>query len=107
MSLPNYYDQTIKVITVTAPDQFSTADFTESCATEVAAVNPVNGVESFSGGQNHVFADYKVFMSATAAITETNRVRWNSKELNVVFVKNTLARGHHKLVFLKTDAAAV
>jgi len=104
MSLPNYYTETVKVITVTAPDQFSTLDFSESCSTASGAVNPTGGIETFAGGHNQVFADYKLFVSSTVSITETNKVRWNSKEFNVVFVKNTLNRGHHKLVFLKDNA---
>lgn len=104
MSLQSYYTETIKVVSVSLPGQFSTADATESCSTEVAAMNPVNGVPTFAGGQNEVFADYKAFMSSTVAITDENVVTWDSKRLNVIFVKDTLARGHHKLVFLKDNA---
>lgn len=104
MSIENYYDQTIKVITVTPPAAFTTANYSCSCSTVSAAVNPTNGVESFAGGRNEVFADYKAFMDADVAIDETKRVRWNGKDLNVVFVKNTFAMDHHKLVFLKNDA---
>lgn len=104
MSLQDYYDQTIKVVTVSPPDQFSTIGAIESCSTEVAAVNPVNGVETFAGGKNEAFADYKAFMSSTVSIDESKVVTWGSERLNVVFVKNTLNRGHHKLVFLKNNA---
>ena len=107
MSIENYYTETVKVITITAPDQFSTADFVESCSTAKAAMNPTNGIETFTGGHNEVFADYKMFVSSTVSVAENQRVRWNSKELNVVFVKNTLNKGHHKLAFLKNDAKAV
>lgn len=107
MSLRDYFTETIKVVTVTAPAQFSSLAYSESCSTARAAMNPVRGVESFAGGRNEVFADYKAFMSSTVTITESNRVRWGSKELNVVFVKDTLNMGHHKLVFLKNNARAV
>ena len=40
MSLSDYYTQTVKIVTVTSPDDFSTGDFSESCATEKAAINP-------------------------------------------------------------------
>ena len=106
MSITKYYDQTIKVITVTEPAQFSSAAFSESCSTATAYVNPSNGLESFTGGRNELFADYKAFMSSTVAIDETKRVRWSGKDYNVVFVKNTGNMNHHKLVFLKNDARA-
>ena len=106
MSISKYYDQTIKVITVTEPADFSSAAFSESCSTAVAAVNPVNGVKTFTGGRNEIYADYKAFMSSTVAIDETKRVRWSGKDFNVVFVKNTFSMNHHKLVFLKNDARA-
>lgn len=109
MSLSDYYTETIKVITITPPDQFAATSsyFAESCSTAIAAVNPTGGIETFAGGRNEVFADYKAFVSSTVAITESNVVTWNSKRLNVVFVKDTLDRGHHKLVFLKNNARAV
>lgn len=106
MSITDYYDQTIKVITVTAPAAFTTNAFAESCSTAVAYMNPSKGVESFAGGRNELFADYKAFMSSTVAIDETKRVRWSGKDYNVVFVKNTGQMNHHKLVFLKNDARA-
>jgi hypothetical protein len=104
VSLADYYDQTIKIVTVTPPSQFSTGPFNESCSTAIAAVNPVRGVETFTGGKNEAFADYKAFMSSTVSVDESKVVTWDSKRLNVVFVKDTLDRGHHKLVFLKNDA---
>lgn len=104
MSLRDYYTETVKVVTVTAPDDFSTSDFSESCSTATAAVSPVNGVENFAGGHNEVFADYKMFVSDTVSVDEQNVVTWNGKRLNVVFVKDTLNMGHHKLVFLKDNS---
>jgi hypothetical protein len=106
MAITDYYDQTIKVITVTAPAAFTTNAFSESCSTATAYVNPSNGIESFTGGRNEPFADYKAFMSSTVSIDETKRVRWSGKDFNVVFVKNTGNLNHHKLVFLKNDARA-
>jgi len=105
--ISDYYTETIKIVTVTPPDVFSTSDYSESCSTASAAMNPVRGVENFAGGRNEVFADYKAFMSDTVTITETNRVRWSGKEFNVTFVKDTLNKGHHKLVFLVDNARAV
>lgn len=104
MSLRDYYTETIKVVTVTPPDQFSTSSGSRSCSTAAAAVNPVGGIETFSGGRNEVFADYKVFVSSTVTVTEADEITWSSKRFNVVFVKDTLDRGHHKLVLMKENA---
>ena len=103
VSIEDYYTETIKIITVSSTSQFSTVGYTESCSTASAAVNPVGGVESFTGGHNEMFADYKAFMSDTVSITDTQAVTWSGERFNVVFVKDTLNKGHHKLVFLKND----
>ena len=103
MSLSDYYTQTVKIVTVTSPDDFSTGDFSESCATEKAAINPSRGSERFAGGKNETFAGYKMFVSSTVSVAESQRVVWEGKALNVEFVKNTLAKDHHKLVMLSED----
>lgn len=103
MSIENYYTETASVITVTKPSDFSTSGITESSASFACAINPNTGFETFAGGRNDVFADYKVFCSDTVTITEQNRVAWAGQDFNVVFVKDTFNRGHHKLVFLQRD----
>ena len=103
MSLEDYYTETIKVVTVTRQGEHSTASQTESCSTASAAVNPVSGNEAFSAGQNYPFADYKAFVSSTVTITESNKVIWDSTRYNVLFVKNTLNRDHHKLAYLSRN----
>jgi len=103
MSIERFYTETIKVVTVTEPDDFSTAVRSESCSTVSAAVNPASGRELFAGGRNEPYADYKAFMSSTVSIDEQNRVVWSGSTMNVVFVKDTLNMGHHKLVYLKKD----
>ena len=103
MSIENYYTETVKIVTVTAPGDFSTEAGSESCSTALAAVNPNTGREQFAGGRNDVFADYKMFCSDTVTITEQNRVLYAGSYYNVVFVKDTLNKGHHKLSFLQKD----
>jgi head-tail adaptor len=103
MGIENYYSETASVITVTKPTDFSTALGSESSVAFRCAINPVSGYESFAGGRNDVFADYKVFCSSTVALTEGKRVKWSSQYFNVVFVKDTFNMGHHKLVFLQKD----
>ena len=103
MSIENYYDQTIKVVTITKPAEHSTAVQTESCSTAIAAVNPFSGDKRFAAGQNWPFADYKAFMGSSVAVTENTPIDWDGTRYNVVFVKNTLAMGHHKLVYMQRD----
>ena len=103
MSIENYYTETASVITVSKPTDFSTAVATESSAAFTCAINPVSGYETFAGGRNDVFADYKVFCSDSVSITEQQRIKWAGDYFNVVFVKDTFNMGHHKLVFLQKD----
>ena len=98
-----YYTETVKIVTVSNPTDYSTSARTESCSTITAAINPVTGYERFAGGKNDVFADYKLFCSDTVTLTEVNRVKWGTQVFNVAFVKDTFNLGHHKLVYLKRD----
>ena len=102
--ITDYYTETAYVVTVTLPGDFSTSTQTESLTTVSCAINPVSGHERFAGGQNGVFADYKLFCSDTVTLTEGNHVRWSSDDYNVVFVKDTFNKGHHKLAYLKAGA---
>ena len=104
MSIQDFYTQTVKVVTVTEPGQFSTAAGAESCATASAAINPVSGTEVDAGGGNMAFADYRAYMSSTVSIDTTNRLLWGSTYFNVLFVKDTMQMGHHLTVFLRNDA---
>lgn len=99
--IEDYYTETAYVVTVTQPGDFSTTTYTESLTTIECAINPVNGRERFAGGQNAIFADYKLFCADSVTLTEGKRVRWNSTNYNVVFVKDTFNKGHHKLAYLK------
>ena len=64
-------------------------------------MNPVSGVEHMSGDKRTLFADHKFYCSATEAIDETDRLKWNGDTYEVVFVKDTLGLGHHKTVYVK------
>lgn len=102
MSIERFYTETVKVITVTRADDFSSADGAESCSTVSAAINPSGAVETFGAGRNEVFADYKAFMSDTVSVDEQDRISWSGSTFNVVFVKDTFNKGHHKMVLLKS-----
>lgn len=99
MAIEDYYTETVKIVTITAPTDHSTVAASESCSTATAAMNPVTGRDYFAQGQNFPHADYKMFTGAT--VTEANKVTWDSKRFDVVFVKDTLDMGHHNLAYLK------
>ena len=99
--IEDYYTETAYIVTVTQPGDFSTSTQTLSKTTIQCAINPVSGRERFAGGQNGAFADYKLFCADSVTLTEGKRIQWASKDYNVVFVKDTLNRGHHKLAYLK------
>lgn len=103
MSIEDYYTESASVITVTKPGDFSTAAVTESSVAFVCAINPASGYEAFAGGRTDVFADYKLFCSDTVSFTEQSRIKWDSGYYNVVFVKDTFNKGHHKLAMLQKD----
>lgn len=102
--IEDFYTETVKIVSITHPGDFATTTRTESCSTAIAALNPVSGREQFAGGKNEPFADYKAFMSDTVSITSTNQLLHGSDYYNVVFVKDTLNKGHHKTVYLQKDA---
>ena len=102
MSIEKYYTETVKIITVTQPGDHSTGLRSESCSTAVGAINPRTGDDFAGQGQNFPHADYKFFCSDSVTITASNQVSWGGKRFDVIFVKDTFNRGHHKLSFLQT-----
>ena len=101
--ISDYYTETVKIVTMTPPADGSTVVASESCATEIAALNPINGREQFAAGREFPLADYKAFCSSTVDVDEANELRHGSDKYNVVFVKNTLNRGHHKVILLRRN----
>ena len=99
MSLENYYNSTGKIITITTGAWGSTN--AESCATISCALNPMSGREIFVAEREGLFADYKMFCASTVSIDETKDFKVGSNRYDVIFVKDTLAMGHHLNVMLK------
>ena len=67
-------------------------------------LNPVSAGEMISADKKTVLFDYKLFCSSTVDISEVNRVKNGTNIYDVVFVKDTLMKGHHLLVYLKRHA---
>ena len=63
-------------------------------------MNPVSGNERFASGRQTPYATWKMFYSDTVTITDRSRVVYSGDSYDVVFVKDTLNKGHHKLVYL-------
>jgi head-tail adaptor len=99
--IESYYTQTINIKKAIA----STATWAEgswgTSSTHAAAVNPVSGNEAYALDKKGLVADYKVYCGSSVTVDETRRLRWNSKDHDVVFVKNTFAMNHHKTVYIK------
>lgn len=74
--------------------------FTTAGTSFNAAINPVSGTVRLSGGKDTLYANYKLFCSDTVAIAVHDRVVYAGSSYDVGFVKDTLNKGHHKLVYL-------
>lgn len=102
--ISDYYTESIIIAahsTVTSTSSWGTEPGYGTGTTIKAAVNPVAGVEIVSGDKDKLFADYKIFCSDTVTIAEGNRVTYGAVTLDVIFIKDTLNKGHHKLVYCK------
>ena len=104
MAISDYYTETITGVTRTySTDQFAGTRYTESCSTFAGAINPRSGSEYFAGGRNFPDADYKLFCGDTNSIGTGDLIRWGGSTFNVIFVKDTFNKAHHKLVYLKEN----
>ena len=98
--IDDYYTQSPVIYTQTTGD-WGTEPTWGTPTTISAAVNPAGGHESFSAGGQTAFADYKLFCSDTVSLNDRQRVvSTEGTTFDVVFVKDTLNRGHHKKVLL-------
>jgi len=100
--ISDYYTQNVSVITLTTATWGSSISRT-TAATFKAAVNPY-GKEVYIGDKKTVVADYKMYCPSTVSISERQLVRWDSKDFDVIFVKDTFQMGHHKNVLLKRQS---
>lgn len=101
--IQDFYTQSV------SPMRYSTGSWgTEpgwSTSTKEAAIsasmNPISGKEYFMQGKDKLLADYKLHCASTEDLDEHDRIKWSGKIFDVVFVKDTLAMGHHKSILLK------
>ena len=101
MSISDYYTQSIVITSQSTSTGWGSEPGYGSAASAEAAVNPISGMERYAADRKTLFADYKIFCSDTVSVDEGDRIAWSSKTLDVVFVKDTLKMGHHKLVYCK------
>jgi hypothetical protein len=82
-----------------------TAWSTGTSKAKVGWLNPVAAGEHIVGEKKTVLFDYKLFCSSTVDLDERKRIKsTDSHYYDVVFVKDTLGKGHHLLAYLKRYA---
>jgi SPP1 family predicted phage head-tail adaptor len=99
--IEDHYDQTVYIQKLTTGSSWGVADAWSDSSTILAAMNPVSGRERFAAEKEGLLADYKMFCGTTVTLDESRRVKWNDKTYNVIFVKDTLNKGHHLNAMLK------
>ena len=100
--ISDFYTETVTFVAPTTSTGWGTEPgWGTASSTFTAAMNPYTGNVILAGSKETAFADYKMFCSDTVAIAEHDRVHYGSLYFDVVFVKDTLDMGHHKLVYLK------
>ena len=106
MSISDYYTQSIVITSQSTSTGWGSEGSWESPSSADAAVNPISGLEKYAADRKTLFADWKIFCSDTVSVGEGDRIAWSSKTLDVVHVKDTLQKGHHKRILCleKSDA---
>ena len=106
MAISDYYTQTIVITSQSTSTGWGSEGSWESPSSADAAVNPISGLEKYAADKKTLFADWKIFCSDTVSVDEGDRIAWSSKTLDVVHVKDTLQKGHHKRILCleKSDA---
>jgi SPP1 family predicted phage head-tail adaptor len=106
MSISDYYTQSIVITSQSTSTGWGSEGSWDGAITVAAAVNPVMGLERYAADRKTLFADWKIFVSATVAIDEGNRITWDLRTLDVVHVKDTFNMGHHKRILCKEKSDA-
>ena len=103
--IADYYDQSAVILAKSTSTGwgneggYSTGGTTIECAISIAG-----GDEKKAQGRPMVDHTHRLYCRSTESLSESDRVVWNSKNLNIVLIKDTLQRGHHLLVLLKEQA---
>ena len=98
--ISDYYTETAVIYSISTSVGWNSEPQWTAGATVSAAINPSAGNERIAAGKETVFVNYKMYCSDTVSITEANRVVYAGSTFDVVFVKDTLNMGHHKVVYL-------
>ncbi len=101
MSIETYYTESPTIYSLTTSTGWAGEPSYTAGTTIKAALNPSAGREQYSAGRVTAYADYKLYCSDTVSLTAQQRVvSTGGDTFEVVFVKDTLGRGHHKKVLL-------
>jgi hypothetical protein len=105
--ITDYYTQSAVIYARTTSTTWGTEPGWSTAPTTVAAaINPSSGRIAFAGQKDTPIADHKMFCGSTVSIAAGNKVTCGGSTFDVVFVKDTLAMGHHKTVYLKLNSRA-
>lgn len=99
--ISDYYTETVTFASPTTSTGWAEPGYASASSTFSAAVNPAGGRVLIGGEKEAAFADYKLFCSDTVALAVHDRVHYGSLYFDVIFVKDTLNMGHHKVAYLK------
>jgi head-tail adaptor len=102
--ISDYYTESVSIVSEATSTAWGSEPVWGTGTTIVAAMNPVSGDERFVAGYGVAFATWKMFCSDTVSISVSNRVIYSGSSYDVVFVKDTLNRGHHKMILLNDVA---
>jgi len=100
MSIETYYTESPVIYSMTTSTGWGNEPAWAVGATIAAAVNPASGREQYSAGRVTAYADYKMYCSDTVSLDVHDRIVYGGDTFEVVFVKDTLNRGHHKKVLM-------
>ena len=102
--IEDYYTESVGIYAQSTSTGWGSEPARTLSVTISAAMNPASGQESWAGGKQTAFIDWKLFCSDTVSIAVTDRVVYAGDTMEVVFVKDTLDMGHHKRVLLQNVA---
>jgi len=102
MAIEDYYNQTVKKITVSTGAWGTTGSRT-TAAVFLAAVN-LAGKELYADDKRTVFYDAKFYCPASVCLSYGDKLSIDNSDYNIISIKNTLNKGHHQKVLLKRQA---
>ena len=100
--ISDYYDQSAVILAKsTSTGWGSEGGYSTSGTTIECAVSLAGGGERKNQDRLMIDHSHSLYCRATESLSESDRVVWDGKNLNIVLIQDTLQRGHHLMVLLK------